>query len=332
MNCEQANRIPISEYLERLNVHPVVKRNSYFMYLSPIRDEKTASFRVSLKENLFIDYGLSGVAGTLVTLVLHMGAVSVQQALEQIGKVMNSEVPVSSFPLQTHNALNPESDKLIISRVKDLGHNIPLADYIQSRGINPRFARRFCKEVYYEINGKKYFAIGFKNNSDGYEIRNKYFKGSSSPKDISFINNGSSSLTVFEGFMDFLSALTIRDHEKSNSNFLILNSLSLIKRCHQILGAHKDIFLLLDKDTAGRNATNEMLQKYKQAIDCSNFYRDFKDLNEFLMQSKGLINKRPTTTRSKEQSQCSSRASAKGTTCKSRVESQAAPTRTTNFI
>src|SRR5690606_126421 len=121
MNCEQANRIPIPEYLERLNVHPAVKRNSYFMYLSPIRDEKTASFRVSLNENLFIDYGLSGVAGTLVTLVLHMGATSLQQALEQIEKVMNSDGSVSSFSLQTDNASNPESDKLRITRVKDFG-------------------------------------------------------------------------------------------------------------------------------------------------------------------------------------------------------------------
>lgn len=321
MNCEQANQFPIPEYLERLGVYPSIKRNSYFMYLSPIRDEKTASFRVSIKENLFIDYGLSGVAGTLVTLVLHMGATCVQQALEQIEKVMNSDVPVSSFHLQMNNALNTESDKLKMTHVRDFGHNIPLADYIQSRGINPRFARRFCKEVYYEINGKRYFAIGFKNNSDGYEIRNKYFKGSSSPKDISFINNGSNFLTVFEGFMDFLSALTIRNHENSNSNFLILNSLSLIKRSYQIIDSHNDIFLMLDNDTAGRNTTNGILQKYKQAIDCSNFYQDFKDLNEFLMQSKGLINKQPTTTRSKEQNQCSSRASAKGTTCKSREES-----------
>lgn len=332
MNCEQANRIPIPEYLERLNVYPTVTRNSYFMYLSPLREEKTASFRVSLRENLFIDYGLSGVAGTLVTLVLHMGAVSVEQALERIEKVMSFDVPVSSFHLQTNNEGNAASDKLRITQVRDFGHNVPLVDYIQSRGINSRFARRFCKEVYYEINSKKFFAIGFKNNSDGYEIRNKYFKGSSSPKDISFINNGSGSLVIFEGFMDFLSALTVRNKEKSNANFLILNSLSLIKRSYQIIDSHNNIFLMLDHDTAGRDATSGILQKYKRAIDSSNFYQDFKDLNEFLMQSKGLPNKPLTTTRSNEQSHCSSRASAKGTTCESRVESQAAPKRITNFI
>ncbi len=48
--------------------------------------------------------------------------------------------------------------------------------------------------------------MGFKNNFGGFELRNKYFKGSSSPKEITLISNNSPDrLNVFEGFMDFLS-------------------------------------------------------------------------------------------------------------------------------
>jgi 5S rRNA maturation endonuclease (ribonuclease M5) len=34
------------------------------------------------------------------------------------------------------------------------------------------------QEVYYQVNSKNFFALGFKNDSNGYELRSKYYKGS----------------------------------------------------------------------------------------------------------------------------------------------------------
>jgi len=65
--------------------------------------------------------------------------------------------------------------------------------------------------MYYTYNGKSYFALAFANESGGYELRNRYYKGCYGHKDISLIpgrNTASKSVAVFEGFMDFLSALT----------------------------------------------------------------------------------------------------------------------------
>ena len=59
-------------------------------------------------------------------------------------------------------------------------------------------------------------AIGFKNDSGGYELRNPYFKGSSSPKDITTFNNGAKEATVFEGFIDFLSFMAIHKNQSQN--------------------------------------------------------------------------------------------------------------------
>ena len=36
---------------------------------------------------------------------------------------------------------------------------------------------------------KPYFAIGFPNMAGGYEVRNRYFKGVSPPKDITISDN-----------------------------------------------------------------------------------------------------------------------------------------------
>lgn len=48
---------------------------------------------------------------------------------------------------------------------------------------------------------KIYRAVGFKNNAGGYELRNEYFKGSSAPKYVSYIDNKANNISVFEGFL-----------------------------------------------------------------------------------------------------------------------------------
>jgi hypothetical protein len=78
---------------------------------------------------------------------------------------------------------------------------------LQQRRIPLEVAECYCKEVKYELNNREYFAIGFKNDAGGYEIRNSYFKGSSSPKEITTCNNGAKEAAVFEGFTDLLSFL-----------------------------------------------------------------------------------------------------------------------------
>ena len=60
---------------------------------------------------------------------------------------------------------------------------------------------------------KPYFAIGFPNMAGGYEVRNRYFKGCVAPKDITHIRQQGGQRCMcylFEGFMDYLSFLTIR--------------------------------------------------------------------------------------------------------------------------
>ena len=100
-----------------------------------------------------------------------------------------------------------------------------LIRYLHKRRIPVNIATKFCKEIDYELYGKQYYAIGFKNNAGGYELRNEKFKASSSPKDITLIKNDAEKLTVFEGFFNFLSYQAIHQkQEQPNTNFLILNS------------------------------------------------------------------------------------------------------------
>jgi hypothetical protein len=150
-------------------------------------------------------------------------------------------------------------------------------------------AKKYCSEIDFSIGSKTYTAIGFPNQSNAYELRNRWFKGSSSPKDLSFIDNGEKKICVMEGFMDFLSVLSFESGEikqlAAKSNFLVLNSLRLLKRGLPILQSYKEVNLFLDNDIAAKEAKENLREKEIRFNDASSLYREHKDVNEYLIAS-----------------------------------------------
>src|SRR5262245_60143756 len=68
MNIEQARSIPVPEFLEKMNA-PVQKQKGHeWWYLSPLRNEKTASLKVDLIKNFWFDFG-EGKGGDGIKLV-----------------------------------------------------------------------------------------------------------------------------------------------------------------------------------------------------------------------------------------------------------------------
>jgi DNA primase len=289
MTCQKAREISIVAFLENNNIHPEYKRGSHYWYLSPLRQEDTASFKVNADLNLFYDHG-TGNGGDIIDLGCQLLECDVKELLERLDSVSFSFQPQDRIKSYIHiqQSVTPERQSPIqINHVQQLGKNPALRDYLESRGIPVQIARPFCKEVYYQISDKRYFAVGFENRSGGYELRSPYFKGSSSPKDITLVQNGNRSVCVLEGFMDFLSLLTLQHkHHPIKSDFLVLNSVSLVDRSLELVNAYHDVFLYLDRDKAGKQA----LEKYQSAglniVDVSRTYLGFKDLNDYLMDQK----------------------------------------------
>ncbi|MBK7652148.1 MAG: toprim domain-containing protein [Flammeovirgaceae bacterium] len=141
----------------------------------------------------------------------------------------------------------------------------------------------------FRIVERTYKAIGFPNRTGGFELRNQWFKGSSTPKDISLITseNNSSKLSVFEGFIDFLSALTIRNPKfletTKDSSFLVLNSVAFIGREIPLLRSFPEVSLFLDNDNAGKEAKTRLHAQGIPFKDASTWYSKHKDVNEFLL-------------------------------------------------
>ncbi|MFD3000311.1 toprim domain-containing protein [Pontibacter toksunensis] len=82
--------------------------------------------------------------------------------------------------------------------------------------------------------------------------------------------------------MDFLSLLELKSRHPVKSNFLILNSASLIDRSIGLLHQHKEVYLFLDRDQAGRRVAESLQCSGVEGIDCSAFYNGHKDVNEYL--------------------------------------------------
>ncbi|MEO3402384.1 toprim domain-containing protein [Mucilaginibacter sp. CAU 1740] len=275
-NCKTAKELSIISYLEQCGIQPQRIKGHNYWYLSPLREEKTASFKVNTKLNAWMDFG-EGTGGNLIDLGIRMHYCSVEEFLERLNKG-NTDF---SFHQQTSRNVEPQSDNpVIITGVKALEHPA-LITYLKTRGVDSAIANTYCKEVDFTISGKPYFAIGFANRSGGYELRNNWFKGASSPKDITIIDGSHKAAIVLEGFIDFLSLLQLKGGQ-SQSDFIILNSVALAERAVPVLKNYQEVFLMLNHDKAGIAAAEKLQEADVNFTDSSGFYKGFNDINEYL--------------------------------------------------
>ena len=173
---------------------------------------------------------------------------------------------------------------LSISEVK----HYALIQYLKERRIENNI--HLLKEIHYKISNKKYFGIGFKNNANGYEVRNKYSKICIGRKDITTIKNKSNNLRIFEGFMDYLSFKQMEKAlKKALSDYVILNSVTMIFKLEKIIKSYEKIELYFDNDEAGNRATNEVKRLNPYVEDNRILYQNYKDLNDFIMGKISLL-------------------------------------------
>ncbi len=177
----------------------------------------------------------------------------------------------------------PKEPVLLVNDVRNLS-TISLIRYLASRMISYEVASVYLKEVNYTNSGRQFYGIGFQNNNGGWEIRSKHFKGSAAPKFLTNLSYGSDAIQVFEGFMDFLSFLQINAlaGKSLSSDFLILNSTTMVAQALPVLHTYHSVDLYLDNDPAGDRATSLIKLELPKAKDNRIRYEGFNDLNEYL--------------------------------------------------
>ena len=243
MDIQTAKQIKIADYLHSLGFSPVKQQGINLWYKSPLREETEASFKVNTERNQWYDFAL-GKGGNIIALAQDLYCSDHVPFLLQRIEEQTPRIRPVSFSFGKQSSSEPSFQQLEI---------VPLSSpflltYLQERGINIALAKRECSEAHFTHNGKRYFAIAFPNVSGGYEIRNRYFKGCIAPKEISHIRqSGTARETcyVFEGFMDYLSFLTLRLEncpkypELDRQDYMVLNSVANVSKALYPLGNYE---------------------------------------------------------------------------------------------
>ena len=95
MNCKTIKeKIRMIDYLAQKDIYPINSKQNIFWFLSPFRNEKTASFKVDISTNRFYDFG-EGFGGTLIDLISKLENISVKEIIQKFNE--------NSFSFQKQN-------------------------------------------------------------------------------------------------------------------------------------------------------------------------------------------------------------------------------------
>ena len=271
--------IPIADFLNAMGVRPAKQRGQVLWYSAPYRTERTPSFKVDTVKNVWFDFGI-GNGGDIFDLAgAFIGSEDFLLRAAFIAKSGACPLPTLEQP-QRSEKKEPAFEDIWVRSLQDS----KLLGYLEERGIDAHVAIPNCEEVRYRVRGKRYYAIGFRNRSGGMELRNRFFKGYIPPKDISLKCNGADVCAVFEGFMDYLSAMQLGIIA---SDWLVLNSVFNVEKALQVLSDYQRIKCYLDNDNAGQRAFQKLRDSFgDKVIDRSSLYADHKDLNDYLLSQR----------------------------------------------
>ena len=306
-------RYSIVEYLERKGIRPVRRTPAYAMYRSPFREETHPSFKVDREKNLWIDYA-EGRGGSIIDLCMRLEGYTFSEAICRLGQNVSGNTAHSYSSPKRETSISPNQRENVTAsgarRLIGISDTLPpyLQEYLKKeRCIDLEKATPFLKCISYEVRGRRYEAIGFANSSGGYELRdNHLFKGTVAPKDITPIfEDMEQPVCLFEGFMDFLSFLSMKG--EVTNQCLVMNSVSNVARSIHYLNKRNitSVRAFLDNDDAGRKAVQEFVNTGFKVEDMAVYYRDFKDLNEFhvsrVREQQKKLEKTPNTSNKRKQ-------------------------------
>lgn len=293
MNVAQAKQLRMKDVLAALGCQPHHETKGEIWYPSPFRHESEPSFKINLERNIWYDFG-EGEGGNILDFAMKYYATDLRGALRQlaalnIGTLLQPVTRPATMPKRAAvKAVVGSEDGLTVTSIQPLS-NPALILYLEKRCIPLEIARDYVQEMHYMRQGKPYFALAFANDSGGYELRNPYFKGTHSVKDITLVKRkgDTGSVALFEGFMDMLSALVAYADDLKDTSLLVLNSVALKDKALAAIRAMeaRTVQLLPDHDPSGRELVAWFREQLPgmDVVDQSGRYAGHKDVNAWLV-------------------------------------------------
>ena len=244
-------------------------KEHFFGFLS----QRTGSIAVDHRANVWYDHA-AGRGGDVLEAVQVFENKTFAQSVEQL-----SDLPTERTVIPKNKP--KVATKIKIEGVKKISHPA-LGNYIRTRGLEPDEISNFAKEVHWENKGKKYFAVGFPNESGGWVLRSSIFKGNILGGGISIqILGNPERIKIFEGWFDFLSYLKLSG--ATDFKAIILNSTANLKLSLILdtLEENEVVDLYLDNDDTGEKYTSFFLKAAQLYHYCrSNAISTDWDLNK----------------------------------------------------
>lgn len=281
--------------------------------------ERTASFEIDMRRNLFHCFSTERKGGILELVMQLEGLRSHGEAVDFIGRELLGITPQDDVSPRRYTrrfrydhaasaVYSPEPGGLRIRSLSRPVTDPSLVSYIAGRGVSEDIVNRYCMQVRYSTAShpdRVRTAISFANNkrdASGHRclvLRGPHTKISSGQAETTIDRNGrlnaeptSDTVLVFEGFYDFLSWLEYRGEVEPGVDVLVLNSVGNLsvsgegKYSNDYISRHARIDVFLDGDAAGRRATEAIRALYSATslvVDMSWIWEGrAKDLNDLL--------------------------------------------------
>jgi hypothetical protein len=193
MKCEEGNKLDLVEYLFSLGFTPTKIRSDNYWYISPLRDEKEASFKIDRNKNVWYDHG-AGKGGTVVDFVTSYFNCDVSKALQKLSsyqqvpqkRFLSTETPDSVILPEVHQQeLFNQNNNIVNSKqsnqqrppfhlhenslinhkdaaetaIEIIAAKKPITDpmlcrYLKQRRIDKNVANKYCDEVIFKFSNK----------------------------------------------------------------------------------------------------------------------------------------------------------------------------------
>lgn len=275
---QDARRVPIVDYLDKIGYPTVRKSRTYALYSSPLRADRNPSFVVNKVKNKWNDYAREDQHGDILDLVMQLEEVNLPQAIDIL---LGQEIPSKKYePLEEE-----KKEAVWVHENKDIS-DYRLIAYLYKRKIPLELARENLRELLVSFpNGstpnKRYAVLGFQNDSKGYELRSENIKLSKAPKNITTIRGENADICFFEGFMDYLSALKFYKVSRFRETVIVLNTLAFLRSIMPFFEKNLK-FMFIDNDEAASKVLKELKQEGIEFTDARYVYQGYKDFNEFI--------------------------------------------------
>lgn len=268
--------------LDYLSERVVRKTASGYLARAPWRDDKHPSLTITPNGKGWHDLA-TGAKGSVIDLVM----LDLNCDLKRACEVLELRTPSFSLP-QPSIESDGGREKEAFSRFDVVPlQSRGLFAYLHQRGINIEIAKRFLVEAHYSTrqpdDGTYIYTLAYANNKGGYELRNAFSKLSKAPKGITTHHNKENAPNVvFEGFFDMLSFATLCGEIRHN--YLTLNSIvNADTAIDELRKTNGQVYLCLDNDKGGDDATAKMLDALPSAIDIRSRFAPAKDLNDYVI-------------------------------------------------